>query len=149
MVVYIPSMLKPSKCLPDSLQDSVEEMKNCYEGTPILHKKLLNNLVSQYLNFTQKHVTYTSKDLPIWSKHPCHLFLIKKNTCQESGWGGVGSNCPIKLRKKRQCTIHLTVFSDGKKTFPAYHLSRVRLRINAAGKKEWDRRVKVAFQPKA
>ena len=73
-------MLKPSKCLPDSLQDSVEEMKNCYEGTPILHKKLLNNLVSQYLNFTQKHVTYTSKDLPIWSKHPCHLFLIKKKT---------------------------------------------------------------------
>ena len=39
----------------------------------------------------------------------------KKNTLQESGWGGVGSKCPIKLRKKRQCTIHLTVISDGKK----------------------------------
>ena len=47
-------MLKPSKCLPDGLQDFVEEIKYCYEGKPMLHKKLLNNFVSQYPNFKQK-----------------------------------------------------------------------------------------------
>ena len=51
--------------------------------------------------------------------------------------------------KKRQCTVRLTIFTDGN-ALPSYLIFCGKgLRINPAEKKQWDRRVKVTLPPKA
>ena len=49
--------------------------------------------------------------------------------------------------EKRQCTVQLTIFADGSAPLLVFHGKG--LWIIPAEKKQWDRRVKVTFQPKA
>ena len=51
--------------------------------------------------------------------------------------------------EKFQCNIQLTIFANGSALPPLLIFHGKWLQINPAEKKQWDRRIKVSFQPKA
>ena len=51
--------------------------------------------------------------------------------------------------EKRQYTVQLTTFADGSVLPPLLIFCGKGFQINPAGKKQWDRRRKVTFQPNA
>ena len=118
-------MLQPSECLLDGLQDFVEEIKYRYDGKSMLRKKLLNHVVvSQYPSFTQKHQEREREreekarhiyfnGIVIMDQTPFLFVLDNNKTYDKKGVEEMLNASDQSSLEKRQCTIQLTVFTEG------------------------------------
>ena len=82
-------------------------------------------------------------------KTPLPFVMDDNTTYIETGADEVGIASDPSGFEKCQCTIQLTIFADGNALPPILIFRGKGMWINPAEKKQWDRRVKVTFQPKA
>ena len=98
----------------------------------------------------QKRGKYEDCDTANTDQTPLPFILDDGKSYDSTGAKEVWcSNASLGL-DKRQCTVHLTIFTDGVSWVrPTIIFRRQGKRISPNEKRSWDRRVNVMFQPKA
>ena len=140
-------MLNSSKSLPDGrifcriTKISLRKKTHASQKTPEQLRKTIFELHTKTLRERERSWRILFKDLANMVQTPLPFVL-------EKGRGSVNRKWPITLRKTY---IYHSIGSVCWRwnTSHAYHLSRTRFTNQCSGKKEFDRSVKVAFQPKA
>ena len=90
-------------------------------------------------------VISNSVTLPIWTKLLCHYGKTHHNAGSKEVWSASAASGLV----KRQCTVQLTVFADGKQRVrPTIIFRGQRKRISKTERDGWDKRVRVMFQEK-
>ena len=92
---------------------------------------------------------YQLKDLANMDQTPLPFVLDDGKTYDKTGVDEVWCASGASGLDKRQCTVQLTIFADGGTLMPLIIFRGQGMRINAAEKKAWDKRVKVMFQTNA
>ena len=97
----------------------------------------------------RKRGTYKLKDLANMDQTPLPFVLDDNKTYEKKGSKEVWLASGASGLEKRQCTVQMTVFADGSTLPPLIIFRGKGIRISADERNNWDRRVKVTFQPKA
>ena len=92
---------------------------------------------------------YQLKDLANMDQTPLPFVLDDGKTYDKTGVDEVWCASGASGLDKRQCTVQLTIFADGGTLMPLIIFGGQGMRINAAEKKAWHKRVKVMFQTNA
>ena len=127
---------------------SLRRKTHAAQKSPAALRSAIENFHAKLLR-ERKRGNYALKDLGNMDQTPLPFVMDDNRTYEKTGASEVWIASGQSGLEKRQCTVHLTIFADGS-ALPALLIFRGKgLRINPAEKKQWDRRVKVVFQPKA
>ena len=97
----------------------------------------------------RKRETLTLKDLGNMDQTLLPFVMDGNRTYEKTGADKVWIASGHSNLEKRQYTVQLTTFADGSVLPPLLIFCGKGFQINPAGKKQWDRRGKVTFQPNA
>ena len=92
---------------------------------------------------------YQTKDIANMDQTPLPFVLDDEKTYADKGSSEVWCVSGSSGLAKRQCNVQLTIFADVPRVRPLVIFCGKGLRITRKEQEAWDRRVQVAFQPKA
>ena len=109
----------------------------------------ITNFHSKLLRVRRRGV-YQTKDIANMNQTPLPFVLDDGKTYADKGSSEVWCVSGSSGLDKRQCSVQLTIFADGvPRVRPLVIFRGKGLRITRKEQEAWDRRVQVAFQPKA